>query len=66
MLTHLYTTYASITPAKLIENDARLKTAYDVNQPIKRRASLSMRSAEVMLAYVVYKCVSIWRVVMLA
>ena len=36
MLTHLYRTYANITPAKLIENNARLKTAYDVNQPIKR------------------------------
>ena len=34
MLTHLYTTYANITPVELIENDARLKTAYDVNQPI--------------------------------
>ena len=36
MLTHLYTTYANITPAKLIKNNACLKTAYDVNQPIKR------------------------------
>ena len=36
MLTHLYTTYANITPTKLIKNNARLKKAYDVNQPIKR------------------------------
>ena len=36
MLTHMYTTYANITPAELIENDTRLKKAYDVNQPIKR------------------------------
>ena len=36
MITHLYTTYANITPNELIENDARLKTAYDVNQPIER------------------------------
>ena len=36
MLTHLYMTYANITPAELINNDARLKTAYDVNQPIER------------------------------
>ena len=32
----MYTTYANITPADLIENDARLKTAYDANQPIER------------------------------
>ena len=31
----MYTTYASITPTKVIENDARLKTAYNVNQPIE-------------------------------
>ena len=36
MLTHLYTTYVNITPTKLIDNDARLKIAYDVNQPIER------------------------------
>ena len=30
----MYTTYTNITPAELIENDTRLKTAYDVNQPI--------------------------------
>ena len=36
MFTHLYTTYANITPADIIKNDARLKTAYNVNQPIKR------------------------------
>ena len=36
MLMHLYTAYANTTSANLIENDARLKTAYDVNQPIKR------------------------------
>ena len=36
MLTYLYTTYTNITPAELIENDARLNTAYDVNQPIER------------------------------
>ena len=36
MRTHLYTTYANITPDDIIENDARLKKAYDVIQPIKR------------------------------
>ena len=36
MLTHLYTTYTSIIPTELIENNARQKTAYDVNQPIER------------------------------
>ena len=36
MLTHLYMTHTNITPAELIENDACLKTAYDVNQPIER------------------------------
>ena len=36
MLTHMYTTYAKITPADLIKKDARLKIAYDVNQPIER------------------------------
>ena len=36
MLTHLYTTYVNIIPVNLTENNARLKTAYDVNQPIKR------------------------------
>ena len=35
MLTHLYTTYAIITPEELIENDACLNTSYDVNQPIE-------------------------------
>ena len=36
MLTHMYTTYANINPAELIENNACLKTSYDVNQPIER------------------------------
>ena len=36
MLTHMYTTYTNITPAKLIVNNDRLKTAYYVNQPTKR------------------------------
>ena len=34
MITHLYMTYVNITPAKLIDNNAHLKTAYNVNQPI--------------------------------
>ena len=36
MLMHLYMTYTNITPAKLNKNNARLKTAYDVNQPIEQ------------------------------
>ena len=36
MLTHQYTTYVNITPDELIKNNDRLKTAYDVNQPIER------------------------------
>ena len=36
MLKYLYTTYANITPANFINNDARLNTAYDMNQPIER------------------------------
>ena len=36
MLAYLYTAYTNITSAEIIENAAHLKTAYDVNQPIKR------------------------------
>ena len=41
-------TYANITPAELIENNAHLKIAYDVNQTIERlfeilRMPLNMR-----------------------
>ena len=32
----MYTAYANITPAKLIDNNACFKTAYDVNQPTER------------------------------
>ena len=33
MLTHLYKSYAKITPSDLEKNDARLKESYDPNQP---------------------------------
>lgn len=33
MLTHLYSSYAKITPADLEKNDARMKAPYDANDP---------------------------------
>ena len=35
MLTHLYTTYTNTTLVEIIDKNARLKTAYDENQPIE-------------------------------
>ena len=35
LLYHLYTTYAQISPADLQHNDAKLRSPYDANHPIK-------------------------------
>jgi hypothetical protein len=34
LIVHPYTTYGNITPADLIENDERMKAAYDPSQPM--------------------------------